>query len=195
MPSLLQPYSHRGGSSQAQSQSHTPAVESGPLSPTASASGHSSAISPRPSPSPSPGPQSNTGFFSRTPDDIRASTVQLSMLAAPLPRSGSDYLGAAGPSSFPPPRAWSPPASIAEENENLPSSATSAPFLVPHQIRTPLTTADLARLAYAHSSSVSRVGAQRAHVRDHEPTFPSLPQQASSFYVFFTDLVRRIVSD
>ncbi|KAL5522025.1 hypothetical protein ACEPAF_1881 [Sanghuangporus sanghuang] len=174
---LLQPYSYRGGSSQ---QAHTAAVESGYLSPSASASGNSSALSPRLSPTPSPAPQSSTGFFSRTPDDIRASTVELSMLAVPLPRAQSDYLGAAGPSSFPPHRAWSPPTSIVEENENLPPSAPAGTFLVPHQMRTPLTAADLARLAYAHSASISRVAAQRTHVRDREPTFASLPDQLPS---------------
>ncbi|KAL5514025.1 hypothetical protein ACEPAG_2786 [Sanghuangporus baumii] len=178
---LLQPYSYRSGSSQ---QAHTTAVESGYLSPSASASGDSSALSPRPSPTPSPAPQSSTGFFSRTPDDIRASTVELSMLAVPLPRAQSDYLGAAGPSSFPPHRAWSPPTNIVEENENVPPSAPAGSFLVPHQMRTPLTAADLARLAYAHSASISRVGAQRTHARNHEPTFASLPDQFPS-NIFF----------
>lgn len=116
-------------------------------------------------------------FFSRTPDDIRASTVQLSMLTflpprPPLgagPAAHSNYLAPGGPASFPLRQTWSPPhppstnqaplASISpvSEADGRIQSARAKPALPagvnPSQIRTPVTAANLAALSLGRGRS------------------------------------------
>lgn len=183
MHSLLQPRTYLSASSQSQSQSHTSAVESGIHSPSASASvsgpvsGSAASLTRSQSPVP---PNNSINFFSRTPDDIRANTVQLSMLAPPPPRVHSNYLCPREPSSFPPPRAWTPPSDLAEESVVVQNAAPAFSYISPQQIRTPLTASDLARLGSPYLASVARSGAQRSHVRDREHTFA---HEVNSFYV------------
>lgn len=111
---------------------------------------------------PNPNPEL---FFSSTPDDIRASTVQLSMLAflppqPPTPLAHSNYLKPNGPASFPLQRDWSPPKPPTTGNDGVTSGDMSGAgqssytdprtqfrgILNPSQIRTPVTGADLATL-------------------------------------------------
>lgn len=86
-------------------------------------------------------------FFSRTPDDIRASTVQISMLTLhpPRPPHAHSYLSSGGPASFPLHPPWSPPRDTNSEHNPSRTSGPDVP-VNPRQIRTPVTAADLAVL-------------------------------------------------
>ena len=131
---------------------------------TSSAYASSEVASQHPPTSLSPSSHANSNsesFFSRTPDDIRASTVQLSMLTLLPPRppgigppAHSNYLSPGGPASFPLQHTWSPPTAPSsaddarsnsrrgnEEERRVPGT------LNPSQIRTPVTAAELAALS------------------------------------------------